>query len=144
MRAERDRRGALGRAELAEDERFASAVERYRHSAELVKVLDEIFGAKSLAEWTEILSRHRLIWAPVMTLAAAVDDEPARAFGSFPQVMHPEHGAFRTVAPPLRMSGHAMDGSTLAPRLAADTEAVLREAGIPEEQIKLLVAAASR
>ena len=135
---------ALGRAELAEDERFASAVERYRHSAELVKILDEIFGAKSLAEWTEILSRHRLIWAPVMTLAEAVDDGPAQAFGSFPHVTHPQHGAFRTVAPPLRMSGHAMDGSALAPTLAADTEAVLREAGIPEDRIALLVAAASR
>ena len=79
-----------------------------------------------------------------MTLAEAVDDGPAQAFGSFPHVTHPQHGAFRTVAPPLRMSGHAMDGSALAPTLAADTEAVLREAGIPEDRIALLVAAASR
>jgi crotonobetainyl-CoA:carnitine CoA-transferase CaiB-like acyl-CoA transferase len=135
---------ALGRPELAQDARFAGAVERYRHSAELVKVLDEIFTAKSLAEWTEILSKHRLIWAPVMTLAEAVDDAPAQAFGSFPEVAHPQHGAFRTVAPPLRMSGHAMDGRAPAPALAADTEAVLREAGIPEDRIALLVAASSR
>ncbi|HVN38404.1 MAG TPA: CoA transferase [Myxococcota bacterium] len=135
---------ALGRADLGRDARFANAVERYRHSAELVKILDEIFGARSLAEWTEILSRHRLIWAPVMTLAEAVEDEPAKAYGSFPHVDHSQHGAFRTVAPPLRMSGHEMDGSALAPALAADTEAVLREAGIPEDRIALLVAAASR
>jgi crotonobetainyl-CoA:carnitine CoA-transferase CaiB-like acyl-CoA transferase len=135
---------AIGRTELAQDARFTSAVERYRHSAELVKILDEIFGARSLAEWTDVLSRHRLIWAPVMTLAEAVEDEPARAFGSFSQVEHPQHGAFRTVAPPLQMTGHAMDGSALAPTLAADTEAVLREAGIPEDRIALLVAAASR
>jgi hypothetical protein len=42
------------------------------------------------------------------------------------------------------MSGHAMDGRALAPALAADTEAVLREAGVPEERIALLVAAAAR
>ena len=135
---------AIGRAGLAQEERFANAVERHRHSAELVKILDGIFGAKSLAEWTEILSRHRLIWAPVLTLAEAAEDPPAQAFGSFPQVEHPEHGAFRTVAPPLQMSGYAMDGSALAPALAADTEAVLREVGVPEDRIALLVAAASR
>jgi formyl-CoA transferase len=119
-------------------------VERYRHGAELVQILDAIFGAKSLAEWSETLSQHRLIWAPVLTLAEAVEDAPAQAFGSFPQVEHPEHGAFRTVAPPLRMSGHGMDGRALAPGLAADTEAVLREAGVSEERIALLVAAATR
>ncbi|HEX5067091.1 MAG TPA: CoA transferase [Myxococcota bacterium] len=135
---------ALGRPELEQDTRFANAVERYRHSAELVKLLDAVFGAKSLAEWSEILSKHRLIWAPVTTLAEAVDDGAAQANASFPEVAHPEHGKFRTVAPPLRMSGHAMDGSALAPALAADTEAVLREAGIPEDRIALLVAAASR
>ena len=135
---------ALGRAELAGDARFTNAVERYRHGAELVAILDAIFSAKSLAEWTETLSQHRLIWAPVMTLAEAVEDAPAQAFGSFPQVAHPEHAAFRTVAPPLRMSGHGMDGSALAPALAADTEPVLREAGIPEDRIALLVAAATR
>jgi hypothetical protein len=42
------------------------------------------------------------------------------------------------------MSGHPMDGSALAPELAANTEAVLREAGVPEERIALLVAAATR
>jgi crotonobetainyl-CoA:carnitine CoA-transferase CaiB-like acyl-CoA transferase len=135
---------ALGREDLAEDARFASAVERHRHSRALVEILDAAFGAKSLDEWSGILSKHRLIWAPVMTLAEAVDDGAAQANASFSQVTHPEHGEFRTVAPPLRMSGHTMDGSALAPALAADTEAVLREAGIPEDRIALLVAAASR
>jgi crotonobetainyl-CoA:carnitine CoA-transferase CaiB-like acyl-CoA transferase len=64
--------------------RFAGAVERYRHSAELVGILDGIFGEKTLAEWTRILAAHRLIWAPVATLEEAVRDEQAAAFGSFP------------------------------------------------------------
>jgi hypothetical protein len=39
------------------------------------------------------------------------------------------------------MSGHALDGAVPAPALSADTEAVLREAGVPEEHIALLLAA---
>jgi crotonobetainyl-CoA:carnitine CoA-transferase CaiB-like acyl-CoA transferase len=109
-----------------------------------VRLLDEVFTSKPLAEWTQILSRHRLIWSPVLTLAEAVEDEQAKAYGSFPSVKHSGHGEFRTVAPPLQMSGHPMDAAHPAPDLAADTEAVLREVGLSEHEIALLVAAASR
>lgn len=132
---------AVGLEALTGDERFKGAVERYRHSAELIRILDERFMSKPLAAWTEHLAKHRLIWAPVLTLAEAVDDPQAEAFGSFPTVQHPTAGPFRTVAPPLRMSGHALEGTATAPALGADTEAALREAGVPEEDIALLVPA---
>lgn len=133
---------AVGLDELGGDERFKDAVARYRNNAELIRILDERFAAKTLAEWTDLLSRHRLIWAPVLTLAEAVQDPQAESFGSFPTVDHPTAGRFRTVAPPLKMSGHALDARAPAPELGADTEAVLREAGMAEEDIALLVAAA--
>ncbi len=135
---------ALGLPELAADERFQGAVERYRNSAALIERLDEVFRSKPLAAWRGTLSKYRLIWAPVLTLAEAAQDEQAEAFGSFPTVEHPEAGAFRTIAPPLRMSGYPLDGTAPAPALAADTETVLREAGVPDDQIALLVAAATK
>jgi crotonobetainyl-CoA:carnitine CoA-transferase CaiB-like acyl-CoA transferase len=135
---------AVGLEALERDERFKGAVERYRNRVELIGMLDEVFLSKSLPEWTEILAKHRLIWAPVLTLAEAVDDPQAEVFGSFPVVEHPTEGRFRTVAPPLQMSGHALDGTAPAPALSADTEAVLRELGVPEEDITLLLAAASK
>jgi hypothetical protein len=42
------------------------------------------------------------------------------------------------------MSGHALDGTALAPDLSADTEAVLRELALSEEDLALLLAAASK
>ena len=48
-------------------------------------------------------------------------DPQAIANGSFPTVSHPELGEFRTVAPPLKMSGHDMQGTAPAPGLGADT-----------------------
>lgn len=135
---------ALGLTELEHDARFKGPSERYRNNAELVRILDDTFRSKPLAAWSEQLSQYRLIWAPVLTLAEAVQDPQAEAFGSFPTVDHPVHGRFRTVAPPLQMSGHALSGTALAPDLAADTAAVLRAAGVPEEEVALLVSAASR
>lgn len=133
---------ALGLDALERDERFKGAVERYRNNAELIRLLDQVFLSRPLAAWTEILAQHRVIWAPVLTLAEAVTDAQAEAFGSFPTVDHPTVGRFRTVAPPLQMSGHALTGTAPAPALSADTEAVLRECGVSDEDIALLLASA--
>lgn len=133
---------AVGRPDLAEDPRFANAVERFRNAGALVEVLDALFAERPLEKWIEPLNGERLIWAPVRTLAEAVLDENAERNGSFPTVDHPDLGRFRTVAPPFRLSGYAMTGDAPAPALAADTERVLREAGVDDETIALLVAAA--
>jgi formyl-CoA transferase len=134
---------AIGRTELLSDERFAGAIPRYHNSAALVELLEAAFAERTLDEWTHRLEQRRLIWAPVRTLAEAIHDPTAVARGVFPTVDHPELGRFRTVAPPLRMSGHPMPGDAPAPSLGADTEAVLTEAGVDEETIALLVSAAS-
>lgn len=135
---------AVGLERLEHEPRFTDAVARYRNRSELIRLLDDVFGAKPLAAWQEILSSHHLIWAPVLTLEEAVADPQAEHFGSFPTVEHPTVGPFRTIAPPLQMSGHALSGITPAPELSADTEAVLRELGLPADDLELLLAAAAR
>jgi crotonobetainyl-CoA:carnitine CoA-transferase CaiB-like acyl-CoA transferase len=126
----------VDRTELLEDERFDGAVARYRNSSALVQILDAVFAERKLDEWIDILGSERLIWAPVRTLAEAVDDPQAVDQGSFPTVEHPRLGDFRTVAPPLRMSRHDMPGTAPAPELGADGEAVLREAGLTPDEIR--------
>ncbi len=78
-------------------------------------MLDEIFAERPLEKWIEPMNAERLIWAPVRTLAEAIADENAEQAGSFPTVDHPEYGAFKTVAPPLQMSGHEITGANPAP-----------------------------
>ncbi|MBW2280796.1 MAG: CoA transferase [Deltaproteobacteria bacterium] len=127
---------ALERPELAEDERFTDAVARYRNRETLVEILDAVFIERTLDEWETILGRHRLIWSPVRTLGEAVEDEHAHATGMFGTISHPSAGDFRTIAPPLKMSGHPMPGDRPAPELGADAEQVLREAGLSPDEIK--------
>ena len=125
----------IERPELLEDERFAGAVGRYRNARALVEILDAVFGEHPLDVWTQRLGRARLIWAPVRTLAEAVQDPQARAMGMFSPVEHPRVGAYETVAPPLRMSAHPLRGDRPGPELGADGEAVLREAGLSDDEI---------
>ncbi len=133
---------ALGRRDLAEDPRFANATERFRHSRELVEVLDRHFAEAPLEVWCERLAKERLIWAPVRTLGEAIRDENAEGTGMFATVEHPEYGPFQTVAPPLRMSRHPLAGDHPAPMLSQHTEEVLAEAGVDAETIALLLASA--
>ena len=116
---------------------------RFRNSRELVLLLDGIFRERSLEAWGEVLAQERLIWAPMLTLDEAIRDANAIASGCFATVEHPQFGRFRTVAPPLKLSAHAMPGTAVAPHLSADTAAVLREAAVDEETVALLVAVAS-
>lgn len=126
---------AIGRADLLADERFANAPSRYKSSAALVAILDEVFAARTLSEWQRDFADQPLIWAPVWTLAEAVHDPQARAAGVFTPVDHPTAGRYETVAPPIRMSDHPMRGERPAPALGADGPAVLREAGLDEDAI---------
>ncbi len=131
---------AIGRPELAQDPRFADPVQRYHNSNQLVVILDAVFESRPLEKWIEPLSAERVIWAPMKTLAEAVEDPVAIENGSFGTVEPPDCEPFRTVAPPLKMSAHSMSGSRPAPALGADTLDVLAEAGVADETIALLAA----
>ncbi len=130
---------AIDRPDLAADPRYAGARERYRASEALTAALAETFASKPLDAWRQRLDEHRLIWAPVQTLVEATREPQARATGVFQEIDHPRAGRFETVAPPLEMSAHAMKGNRPAPDLGADGEAVLREAGLSEQEIRALL-----
>jgi len=71
----------------------------------------------------------------VRTVKEALGDPQARATGVFSDVRHPVAGRYETVAPPVRLSDHPMRGERPAPALGADSEAVLRSAGLGEAEI---------
>lgn len=134
---------AIDRPDLAADERFGDAVGRFRNNRALVAILDDVFATRPLSEWAEHFSPRPVIAAPVRTVAEAAGDEQAARNGCFVEVDHPEYGRFRTVAPPFQLSSQPLSGAAPAPALSQHTEQALREAGVDEDTIALLVAAAS-
>jgi crotonobetainyl-CoA:carnitine CoA-transferase CaiB-like acyl-CoA transferase len=126
---------AVGQPEWREDPRFDGAIARYRNAEVLCALLADLFAQRPLSDWESALESRRLIWSPVRSLSEALHDEQARATGVFAPVEHPVAGRYETVRAPIRLSGHAMPGDRPAPALGADSEAVLREAGLDAREI---------
>jgi len=130
---------ALGKQDWLHDERFKDASSRYRHMAELVDAIDSILAAKSRDEWGAIFDQAGLIWGPVLTLDEVAADRQAAAIDMFPQIEHAEHGSYRSVRIPMRFREADVRPRGPAPAVGQHTVAVLRDAGVPEDEIERLL-----
>ena len=125
---------AVDRPDLADDERFATPVGRFRHRAEIIGQLDELFASQPLSHWAAVLDQTGMIWSPVAELPDLVDDPQARAIGMFTQV---EHGAgpFETLAAPFTLGASDVRVRGRAPELGEHTGEVLRRFGVDPARV---------
>jgi crotonobetainyl-CoA:carnitine CoA-transferase CaiB-like acyl-CoA transferase len=94
---------ALGRPDLAEDERFRDFAARRRNATELLPILDGIFLTKPEQEWLDILRAAGVPCGPVNSVAEALADEQTVARGMVVESEHPEFGTVRQVRSPVRV-----------------------------------------
>ena len=131
---------ALKRDALAQDARFASSKSRREHGAVLVGLLDEAFGAFTLAEVGPALDGEDIIWAPVLSAAEAVADAQTIAAGCVVETPSPKGGAFKAPAGPIRFPGAADGPKGPVPHVGEHTRAVLSEFGYSAAEIEALFA----
>ena len=129
---------AIGRPDLAEDEHFADFAARDRNRDELAPILDAALAAQTTAHWLELFAAAGVPSAPVNDVAAALEDPQARARGDVVELEHPNLGAVRQVASPLRLSG-GEPPLRRAPFRGEHTEQVLVElCGYERERVRRL------
>jgi crotonobetainyl-CoA:carnitine CoA-transferase CaiB-like acyl-CoA transferase len=126
----------MGRGDLAEDPRFATAEARRANRDLLTGRLDAEFSTRPTAHWLQRL-QGKLPAAPVHDIAAALDNPYAHSVGMVRSLPHPARGDFRVLANPIRLDGERL-GSRIAPRLGEHTAQLLHEAGYSDEEIETL------
>jgi crotonobetainyl-CoA:carnitine CoA-transferase CaiB-like acyl-CoA transferase len=117
---------AIGRPELADDERFATFAGRRRNAAELVTILDEVFVARPAGEWLDVLRAAGVPCGPVNSVSQALADDHTVARGMVVETEHPWFGTVKQVRSPVRV-GPDEPEYRRAPRRHEDAAAVLTD-----------------
>ncbi len=118
---------ALGRADLAADQRFADAKLRAQNSAAVVEALDAAFASKTREEWIETLrsSEGDFVFTVVNSVDDLPDDPQVRANDYIVDFEHPQHGKTQMVGIPVRLSETPGSVRSAAPEFGQHTEEVL-------------------
>ena len=130
---------ALGQGAWAEDPRFAKFKDRLRHRSLIEEMLDEALAERTTAEWLEVFA-GAVPAAPINDIKQALDNPFVTDHGRNQTLTLPGYGDFRMVAPPVRCAGDEAPARA-APRLGADTDAILGDMGYDAARIGTLRAA---
>ena len=129
----------IGRADLAEDERFASNRARVEHRAELIPLLQPPLKTRSTAEWVARLEAAAIPCGPINRLDEVFADAQVRARGLKVELTREDGAVVPGVANPIRFSETPVAYAKAPPQLGADTEQVLTAVlGLSPDQIKAL------
>jgi crotonobetainyl-CoA:carnitine CoA-transferase CaiB-like acyl-CoA transferase len=125
----------LGREDLITDPRFATKPGRHARSLKLIKLFDETFATRDLADWRRILDGNGLVFGVIGIL----DDIPGDRQMIENDVLVPFEGdTMLTINSPIWVDGSQKVRPRLAPGIGEHSDEVLREAGYDEAAIRQL------
>jgi formyl-CoA transferase len=125
----------LDREDLLTDARFATKPDRHARSLELIKLFDEIFATRDLAEWRKRLDGNGLVFGVVGIL----DDIPTDQQMIDNDILLPFEGdKLLTINSPIWVDGSRKAAPRKPPGVGEHSDEVLREAGYDETAIQQL------
>lgn len=134
---------ALDLAPLLEDERYRTTNQRLAHREALIATIERRTTQETTAHWTGVLEAAGVPCAPIQNYAQVYSDPHLLARDYFWDAPHPRDASeqVRQLGSPMRFSATPARRATAGPLLGEHTEAVLREAGVADEEIESLLSA---
>ncbi len=126
---------ALNKPEWLEDERFRTASLRQKNIDDRLTLTQQVLATRSSAEWLARLEAEDVPCAPVLNRRDVIHNEQIKANGTIMEFDHPVAGPLRQARPAARFSQTPTELRHAAPGLGQHTQEVLRELGIPQEEI---------
>jgi succinate--hydroxymethylglutarate CoA-transferase len=123
----------IGRAELIEEPAFQDQAARHANRDLLTRVLDDALGARTTAEWLDVLGGE-VPCAPVNDVRQALESPFLAERDGVQSLDHPDHPDFKLLASPIRTGAKVPNRP--APKLGQDTDALLEEIGYDRATIE--------
>ena len=130
---------AIGRPDLKADPRFNTISERFKHTSEYFGIRAEALKKKKTAEWLEIFDRTDVPAMPFQTIDEIMEDPHLSDVGFFEKINHPTEGVIWNMKLPNKLSRGAREDYLHAPKLGEQSIEVLREIGLSESAIEILL-----
>ena len=125
---------AIGRPDLAADERYATNETRVLNREPLIAELQAVFADRATEEWEGLLLASGVPAGRIRGVGEALRSGPARTR----RVDHPTAGAVDLVGPPFELEDAMLGAPTPPPLLGQHTAEVLAELGVDEERLAVL------
>jgi crotonobetainyl-CoA:carnitine CoA-transferase CaiB-like acyl-CoA transferase len=125
---------AVGRPDLATDERFTTPQAMFDNRAEGTRILDEVFATRTLAEWKDALAGIKGVWSPVQQGLDLYEDVQVQANGYLADVETADGTPFQLVTNPVQFDEQPNE-LVRAPELGEHTDDVLRSIGFDDDAI---------
>jgi formyl-CoA transferase len=131
---------AIGKPEWKTDPAYTTAQARQPHIVEIFETIEAWLAEKTKYEAVDILRKHDIPCAPVLSMKELADDPSLRASGTIAEVDHKVRGKYLTVGSPIKFSDMTVE-ITGSPLLGEHTDEVLSELGYTKAHIEQLHAA---
>ena len=115
---------AIGREDLAQDERYATNPGRVANRQELVEALQRELSERTAEEWVEKIRGVGIPCGPVNTLAEALADEHLSSTDMLQEIEHPLAGVLQMLASPVLVDGERPPVRRPPPTLGQHNEEV--------------------
>ena len=123
---------------LLDDARFATNAGRVRHHDALEPPIRRALASDTRAGWTTRLVAAGVPCGPVRTVDEALADTQVVARGMIETLGHPTAGDISVLGVPIKLSATPGAVRTAPPTLGQHTDALLREIGVTDDEIRQL------
>lgn len=129
---------AIGRQDLAEDERFASNPSRVAWRETLIPLLERVMRTRTTGDWVATLDDSGVPVGPIQTVDQALLDPQVLARNMVSELVHPTAGPMKVVGCPVRLTRTPPSVRTAPPLLGQETDDILGELGLSADRIRSL------
>lgn len=127
-----------GQEQWLADDRFVGPSNRVKHRDSVVPDIAAIMKTKTTDEWLSQCEGAGVPCGPVNSIEQALNDPQIKARGLVQHYQHPSGVSVPQVQTPIHYSETPLEATSCPPTLGQHTDAVLRDHGVSDEQIKLL------